>query len=233
MEHHPDSGERHCFGCPFKSKLFQLLSDEELEVMNSHRSTVVFKKGETIRKQGTPMTHVLSVSRGMAKLYLEGLKDRNAILRIVTPMNFIGGPGIYYDQMHHFTVTALAESVVCFIEMNVFKEVLASNRSFNEEFMKDVSRNTLRVYNRLINLTQKQMPGRIADALIYLMDEVFMDSKIPRIITIQDFSEMSGMSKESAVKALRELDHDGIIRVGDNEIDVLNVEAVRHLSRVG
>ena len=59
-------------------------------MINRSKITVVFHKGETIRKQGTYMSHVISLNSGFAKIYLEGADLRNAIIRIVKPTNFIG-----------------------------------------------------------------------------------------------------------------------------------------------
>lgn len=225
--------ERTCIGCTCKSTLFELLNEEELTLIDKNKITVLFKKGETIRKQGTFMSHVLSLNSGLAKLYLEGIKEKNAILRIVKPTNFIGGPGIYLDQMHHFTVTALVDSTVCFIDLRVFKQIIDRNKSFALEFMKDFSRNILSVYNRLINLTQKQMPGRMADTLLYLFTEIFESTKFPRIISSNDLADLSGMSKDSAIKVLRAFDKEKILHISDNEMMLLDPEALKTISRIG
>ena len=84
-----------CLYCENKSPLFRLLTNEQLELVEQNRTHVIFQPGETIRKQGTKMTHVTSVNCGLAKLYLEGIDHRNVILRLIKPTNFIGGPGIY------------------------------------------------------------------------------------------------------------------------------------------
>ena len=181
------------------SPLFCLLNKEELQLVDANKIQVNFKAGETIKKQGTFMSHVLSVNSGMAKLYIEGLEGRSAILRIVKPVSFIGGPGIYFDQRHHYTITALVDSSVCFIDLQVFKDVLRGNQSFAEEFLKDFSSDVLRVYNRLIFLTQKQMPGRMADALLYLHDEIFEQPRFPMILSRSELSELSAMSRETAI----------------------------------
>jgi CRP/FNR family transcriptional regulator, polysaccharide utilization system transcription regulator len=225
--------ETDCISCDCKSQLFSLLTDEELDMVQKNRVNVVFRPGETIRKQGTAMTHVISVNRGLAKLYLEGIEHRNAILRLVKPTNFIGGPGIYLDMMHHYSVTAIMESSVCFIDIHVFKKIIKQNSLFSDEFMKDFSRNTLAAYNRLINLTQKQMPGRMADTLLYLFHEIFLSNTFPMLISKQDLADHSAMSKDSAVKVLRGFQNDGIIRITDNEMILLDDAALKKISRIG
>jgi CRP/FNR family transcriptional regulator len=215
------------------SPLFCLLSAEELQLVDANKIHVNFRAGETIKKQGTFMSHVLSVNSGLAKLYLEGIEGRSAILRIVKPTSFIGGPGIYYDQRHHFSITALLDTSVCFIDLQVFKTILGGNRKFAEEFLKDFSKDVLDVYNRLIYLTQKQMPGRMADALLYLHDDIFGDLKFPMIISRHELAELSAMSRESAVKILRDFQKEGLIRISDHELEILDVESLRKISHIG
>ncbi len=233
MNGNDDLSRRTCIGCRFRSPLFQLLSDEELMLVEQNKVTVRFKRGETIRKQGTFMSHVISLNSGLAKLYIEGIEERNAILRIVKATNFIGGPGIYLDQMHHYTVSALLESTVCFIDMRVFKQIIGQNRTFAEEFMRDFSRNILSVYTRLVFLTQKQMPGRMADALLYLFEEIFESPKFELVLSRQDLADLSGMSKDSAAKVLRDFQSENIIRMEDHEIELLDPAALKKISRVG
>ena len=222
-----------CIDCLCKSVLFSLLTTEELELVERNKVNVVFKAGETIRKQGTQMTHVISVNSGMAILYLEGIESRRAILRIVRPTNFIGGPGIYLDQMHHYTVMALIETSVCLIDMHIFREIISTNRKFAEAFMKDFSRNTLIVYNRLISLTQKQMPGRMADSLLYLFEEIFENDHFPMALSKQDLADLSAMSRDSALKVLRSFEHEGIIRFDDKELCLLDKPGLKKISRIG
>jgi CRP/FNR family transcriptional regulator len=219
--------------CSCKSPLFYFLSDAELELIQKNKISVLFKKGETIRKQGTFMTHVISVNSGLAKVYLEGVNDTTTIIRIVKPTNFIGGPGMYLDQIHHYTLSAITDTMVCFINLQVFKEIIDTNKRFAQEFLRDFSLNVLSVYNRLVYLTNKQMPGRMADTLIYLFDEIFQSSKFNLYLSKQDFADLSGMSKESAIKVLRDFQNNGIIRILDDEMELLDPEALNRISKIG
>ena len=53
------------------------------------------------------------------------------------------------------------------------------------------------------------------------------------ILSRQDISELSGMSKDSAVKILREFQHDGIINLTENEMELLDSEALHRISKIG
>ena len=97
--------ERNCFECALKSPLCDILNSEELEILNSNRYEIFFKAGETIRKQGTFMSHVISIQSGQCKMYLEGLSNKNIIIRIIQPHSFIlvfasGKDVSNIDQLH-------------------------------------------------------------------------------------------------------------------------------------
>jgi CRP/FNR family transcriptional regulator len=211
--------------------MFTVLKEKELDLIDQNKYTVAFKKGETIRKQGTFLSHVVSLNSGLAKLYLEGSGFSNAIIRIVKPTNFIGGPGIYFDKMHHYTVTALQDSTVCFIDTEVFKKIIDSNKAFAHEFMKDFSHNVISVYARLLSLTQKQAIGRMADTLQYLFDEIFESSRFAMLLTKQDLADLSGMSKESAIQVLRQFNKEGIIRMSRQEMELLDRDQLIRMSQ--
>ena len=222
-----------CINCPCRSPMFDLLDREELELVFQNKMTIHFKKGETIRKQGTHMSHVISLNAGMVKLYLEGINHKNTIIRMVTPTSFIGGPGIFLDQIHHFSISAIQDSTICFIDMLVFKQILENNRRFSEEFMKDLSRNMLSIYQRLIDLTQKQLAGRLADSLLYLFNDVFKSNSFEMCISKQDIADLTGVSLDSTLKTLREFKTEGIINYTHGSMELLNPDALLRISRTG
>lgn len=219
--------------CSFRSPMFEFLSEKELQLIDEHRFEIKFNKGEIIRKQGTFLSHVISLNSGLAKLYIEGLKGKNLILRIIKPSKFIGGPGIYYDQRHHYTVAALVDSSACFIDVNIFKQIINTNQNFAAEFMKEFSINMLSTYDRLINISQRQIPGRMAGALLYFSDEIYNNNKIPSVISKQDLADLTSMSKDSVVKILRAFKEEGIITTQSNHIEIMDKEALKKISNIG
>ena len=233
MKAHCTDPDINCRHCELKSPLFCFLNDEELDMVAENKLMIVYKKGETICKQGTHMSHVISVTTGLAKMYLESSEDHYSIIRIVRPTNFIGGPGIYLDQTHHYSVTALTDTSVCFIDLQTFKNLIDSNREFAHALMKELSKNILSVYNRLSLLTIKQMPGRMADTLIYLFDEVFEDTTFALDISKKDMAELSGMAKDSAVKILRDFQNRKIIGYKNSAMTLLDRDMLYRISRTG
>ena len=233
MENCDKIDQNDCLTCARRSPMFNLLSKEELQIIKDNKITIRYKAGEIIQKQGTFMSHAISINAGLVKLYLEDEGHGNTILRIVPPTNFIGGPGIYYDQYYHFTVSALKDSSICFIDLTVFKKILDQNRMFAAAFMSDFSKNVISTYNRLIKLTQNQLTGRMAYALLYLFEEVYENKENTISVSKQDLANLSAISRESSAKILRDFQNEGIIRFTNREVELLKPEILQKMRSIG
>lgn len=221
-----------CVGCQHKSSIFGCLTGTELEMIEGSRYEVHFKAGEIMFKQGTPSPHYLCLTSGLAKIYIEGY-GKNLILGIVKPHSYIFGPGIYVDNRHYFSAAALVDTSACLVDVNAYKKLIRDNPDFADEFIQRISKQTIMNFQQVVSLTQKQMPGRIADALIYLSENVYEENPFEMTISRQDLADLSGMSKESAIRILKEFKEEGIIRVDGDMMEILNPSALHNISQVG
>ncbi len=222
-----------CLDCIKKSSVFAHLTLEELKLINEHRYDARYYSGEIIFKQGTAMTHLMSFTSGLAKVYIEGYNNRNIILKLIKPGEFVGGPGLYTDFKHHFTVRAVEDSMACFIEMGVFKKIMNENPAFAVDAHKNSNLNTLSNFQKFISLTQKQMPGRVADALLYLYKDIYQENPFRMTLSRQELADMTALSKESAIRILKQFKDDKIIKVNGEQIEVLNLGGLHEISRIG
>lgn len=222
-----------CSACQDKAEVFNGLCRSELDLLDGNRIEVNFKAGELIFKQGTPNMHFLCLTRGKVKTYIEGFNDKNLILGIIKPIEYILGPGIYADQMHHFSAMAIEDSKACLVDLLTLKNLIRNNADFAEDFLKKVSLQSIYNYELFISLTQKQMPGRIADVLLYLRNKVYESNPFHTTLSRQDLADMSGMSKESAIRILREFKDEGIIQVTGNDFEILNPDNLVKISQTG
>lgn len=225
--------ERDCTNCIYKSKLFKYLSNDELKTLNKNRYYANYNKGEIIFKQGTAMTHLMSFSTGLAKVYIEGLNKKNLILRLILPGEFIGGPGMYTDFKHHFSIKAVEDSTACFIEIETFKTVMEGNPVFAMQMHKLANEAALHSFQKFVSLTQKQMPGRIADVLLYLSNFVYKANPAELTISRQDIADMTALSKESVIRILKQFKDDKIITLEGDTLNILDKESLENTSIIG
>lgn len=220
-----------CQKCNLKLNLFRFLTDSELEEINKSRYEVHFKKGETIFKQSGPLTHIACITKGMAKVYLEGENNKNIILKILTPTELVGGPGFQLDNRHHFSISALTDMSACFIDINAFEKALRQNIDFNLEFIKHLNTATVNLYNKLSALTGKNMHGRIADALLYLSRVIYKRAEFETPLSRQDLADLAALTKESSIRILKELKDDNIIEFEANSFHILDMDKLISTSK--
>jgi len=139
---------------------------------------------------------------------------------------------MHVDMRHHYSIMALVDCSVCFIDANALKDIIRKNPIFADAFMKDCSSRTLYTFNRFLILTQKNMEGRIAEALMYLHENVYNKVKIEHL-TKQDFAELTGMTKESAIRVLKDFKDEGLIHENHSGIEVINEKALQQIAANG
>ncbi len=222
-----------CDKCNQRSPLFQVLTEEELKIINGERFSVRFHEGEVILKQGTQASKLVSVVDGFAKTYIEGFNDRNLILNFVKPWRLVGAPGIHTVGKYSYTFVAIKETVVCFLDVGNFNRVLDLNSTFSRKYIETCSSNYARSLERMVSLSQKQMHGRVADALIYLSEEIYETEVIGPEISRQDMADYTSLSKDSAIRILKEFERDNIILLEDRTIMILDSPRLHSISLNG
>lgn len=222
-----------CTNCNRQSSMFKLLSKEELENINSRRHEVRFHPGETILKEGGALTHIGCLTSGLVKVYTEGYNNRNFIYYLMKPTSLMGGPGFMDDNRIHYTVVALTEVTACFIEVDAFVEVIKTNNRFTTEMFKMINRKAGIYMDKLVSLTQKHMPGRIADTLLYLSEEIYESTEFTADVSRQDIADLSAMSKESAIRIIKEFKDAGYVDCEGNDFKLLDPEALKKVSQTG
>ena len=219
-----------CETCTRRWKNFQHLTKEELNLVNDNRYEATFKPGEILMKQGSPTSNALFMASGLAKTYIEGQNGKNFILSIALPGRLILGPGAYVDSRHTYTVAAITSVQACFINFEIFRHLVRVNGAFAEGLLEDISAKSLGSLTRMVNLSQKKMHGRLADALLYFSDIVFKNDEYEMILSRQELGEMTNMAKECVVRILKELEDSGVIYSDSSKIKILDRDKLVQIS---
>ncbi len=222
-----------CETCLVRWKGFEHLSKTELQMVNENRYEATFKPGEIMIKQGSPASNALFLASGMGKTYIEGIRGRNFIMSIVQSGRLIMGPGAYVNSRYTYSVAAISFVQACFIHFDIFRQLVKTNGDFAEALLEDISAKSLRSHVRMVNLTQKKMPGRLADVLLYFADEIFHSDDYEMILSRQELGEMTNMAKESVVRILKEMEKSGVIDSTSSRITILDKDKLLMISEKG
>ena len=87
-----------------------------------------------------------------------------------------------------------------------------------------------------INLTQKHIRGRLAEALLSIKKNYGMDEDgctLAMYMSREDLANMSNMTTSNAIRTLSQFATEGLVSVDGRKIKLLNEEEIKHISRLG
>jgi len=224
---------RNCVTCGLVMDPVCMLDNEGLKVFNEDRYEVTYKAGEIIFKRGGPLTHIACLTSGMLKTYMEGSLGKNIILSLITPGEIVGGPGFEVDYKHHFSVAAVENSQACLVSIEKFRALLEADSKFALEVIRYINTKNIKGYEKLVNLTQKQMNGRVADTLLYLSEKIYKNNRFKTQLSRQELADFSALTKESTIRILKGFNVEGIISHSGSDFHILNKKALRKISQTG
>lgn len=222
-----------CVDCEKVSKCFRKLIPSELEFINQKKIQIQYRKGESLCKQGAFASYVLYISSGLVKLYLENTNNKFTNIKILKSTDFIGLASIYGENIYNYSVVALKETDVCLIDKNAIRKLLENNSEFASEMIKRYCNREKYFFNFIKSISYKQMPGRLADTLLNLSSEEFNNENVFNYITRKDIADFACISKESTIKLLTEFKNEGIIKIDGKNIEILQPDKLKEISRLG
>jgi CRP/FNR family transcriptional regulator len=221
------------FICDINAPCFQMLSNEEIELVKESKTQVLFRKDDQLTKQGAFASYILFVVSGFARQYLEGDGTRNFNLRIITPGDFSGLSAVFAGNTFSYSSVAITDCHVFLIEKETVAKVIKQNGRFGFNIITRYCEQNTNLLNTIRNLMYKQMNGRMADTLLYIETVQKEKPEIFQLLSRKDLADFAGISTESTVKLLKIFEKDGLIGLNEKDIKILNQRALQEISRRG
>ena len=210
-----------------------ILSLEEKNTIKLNSKIVKYDKKDVLFRQGSFTSHIMYLKSGLIKLFKDGNTNRSLILKISTPGQFIGIMSQFGASTYQYSATAIENCEVFYIDINIFKSILENNGKYTMYLLKTICKDNLYIFNRIISQTQKQLPGKLADIILYFSEEIYHSDSFEFPITRTELAELAGTTKESFIRTLTEFKNDKIIKIENKYIKIISFEIIRTLSRIG
>lgn len=214
-------------------RCFEKLSPEECAFLDAHSVRIKYKKREILCKQGSFVSHVMHIEKGLAKVFIDD-GNNSLVLKIIPEGNLLGLTSVS-DNLSTFQYSAMAyvDSEVKLIDINVFRQLIRQNAEFAKEVIDILSANSVQIYGRFFCLTHKQAYGRLADILLCLANRVFKRDQFELPLSRKDLAELSGMSSETVIRMLKKFSDDKLIELDGKNFRVLDYERLNRISEIG
>jgi CRP-like cAMP-binding protein len=139
----------------------------------------------------------------------------------------------YGDEMHQFSASAILSAEIGYINQQVFNNIIRKNSDFAINLLKTLSIEGLYIFERLLSQSHKQLPGRIADVILYFSDVIFKKEEFEFPVTRRELAELAGTTKESFIRTLAEFKNDKIISLEGSKVSIKSMKIIRTLSELG
>ena len=214
-------------------RCFDKLSREEIDLVESSSVRIKYKKKEIICKQGSFVSHVMHIEKGLAKVFLDDGQN-SLVLKIIPEGNLVGLSSVSEENnTYQYSAMAYIDTEIQQIDIHVFRKLLENNASFAREVIDIFSANSTQVYGRFFCLTHKQAYGRLADILLCLADRIFKQAEFKLPLSRQDLADLSGMSSETVIRMLKKFNEEGLISMDGKSFKILDYEKLQHISETG
>jgi CRP/FNR family transcriptional regulator, polysaccharide utilization system transcription regulator len=217
----------------FYLPFMNLLTDEQVEVISKNSNVVRYKNKDVIFLQNTRTSHIMFIKSGLVKVYKEGRNGKVLILRIEIPSNFLGLMSVFGHDIHQFSAAAIDNTEIYFTDITVFRNLIKENGVFTMKLMNVLSIEGLFMFDRLMSQSHKQLPGRIADVLLYFAEKIYRSPAFTFPLTRRELAELAGTTKESFIRTLTEFKNDKIIDLDGSIVEIKSMKIIKTLSELG
>ena len=218
------------------SEMWGVLNAEEKRRITDNFVVHHFKKNQIIYAEREEPEYLWCLLKGKAKLCKDGVGGRQQILRLIRPVQYFGYRAYFAGEPYVSTAMAMEASDLGAIPMKVVEELIDANRQVAWFFIHELSRNLGSSDTRIVNLTQKHIRGRLAEALIVLAEHYgFEDDGVTIRVYMarEDLANLSNMTTANAIRTLTAFVSEKLILVDGRQIKIINEPQLRKVSKFG
>ncbi len=218
------------------SEMWNALLPEEKRIVTDNFTIRTFKKNQVIYSENETPKFLWCLLKGKVKMYKSGVGDRVQILRLYSPVQYFGYRAYFADEPYVSSAAAVEESVLGFIPMDVVDKLIRGNVDLAMFFIHELSRKLGGSDTKIVNLTQKHIRGRLAEALLQLEENYGLedDSATLRIyMSREDLASLSNMTTANAIRTLAAFVSEKLILVDGRKIKLIDKDQLQKISKYG
>lgn len=218
------------------SDFWAVLSNEEKRIISSNFQIQNFRKNEVIYSEGEKPTHLMLLLKGKVKVYKKGNGDRNQIFRMVRPGQYFGYRAYFANENYVTSSAAIENTQIGFLPMTIVEDHVRRNNDLAFFFIRSLDNYLGQSDTRTVNLTQKHIRGRLAEALIVLLENYAYETNSTTLniyLSREDLANLSNMTTSNAIRTLTTFATENLITVDGRKIIIINEEELRRISKYG
>lgn len=222
-----------CENCQLRSLFFSHVKNEELTNICDLKVERKYNKGETIINEREPINEFLYMKEGLVKLSKSSIEGKDQIISFSKPFDFVSLLSVFSSKTYKYSVTAVEETTVCILDLNVVKKYAQGNALFAMDLMSHISEATDKIVLDNLEIKRKHLKGRVAHVLLYFSDYIYNSDEFELPISRREIAEYIGMTTENVIRTLSEFRKDKIIKIFGKDILIEDKKRLKSISEFG
>lgn len=218
------------------ASFINLLTKEQRDELWENVEVEHFKKNEVIYREGDVPQYLHCLIEGKVKLYKEGVGGRTQIMRVMNSVQYFGYRAHLANQNYVNNAGAFEACTICMIPIELVEKWMNENHSLAMFFVRLLAVELGTADERLVNLTQKHIRGRLAEAILFLKDSYGYDEDGETLaisISREDLASISNMTTSNAIRTLSAFQNENIIGIDGRRIRMKDIETLKKISKIG
>ena len=218
------------------SPISSLLTAEQAEELKEQLSVRHFKKNQIMYKEGDVPQYFHCLVSGKVKIFKDGVSGRTQIIRVIKPVEFFGFRAYFANENYVTAAAAFEASTLCLIPMELVDKWTRTNLKLALFFIKHLAIQLGSSDQRTVNLTQKHIRGRLAEALLFLKDCYGLEedgATLSIYLSREDLANLSNMTTSNAIRTLSAFANEHIVAIDGRKIKLIDEEQIKRISKIG
>ncbi|MEZ2416135.1 Crp/Fnr family transcriptional regulator [Muriicola sp. E247] len=207
------------------------MSKEELKRVSDSKITRTIKKGQAIFEEGEKLNGVYCVRDGVSKLSKLSANGKDQIVKLASKGEVMGQRSVIAEESTNLSAVAVSDMEVCFIPKEGIVDALHKNPNFTVEVLRHMAHDLREADDVIVNMSQKTVKQRIAEAFLYLRDNFGADTDGFLNVTLsrEDIANVVGTATESCIRIISEFKKKKYIKTSGKKIGVVDEKKLRDL----
>ncbi len=216
--------------------IWTVLTPEEKRLVVNNFTIHNFKKNQLIFAEKDSPQYLWCLLKGKVKMFKDGIGGRQQILRLYRPIQYFGYRAHFAHEPYVASAAAFEPSTLGAIPMKIVQDSIGKNPKLAWFFIHELSKNLGGSDTKIVNLTQKHIRGRLAEALTVLIDHYGYEDDHETLkiyMAREDLANLSNMTTSNAIRTLTAFAQEKIITVDGRRIKIVDEENLRNISKFG
>lgn len=219
-----------CESCIIKEfNSLKALTRDELMRISSCKTGKLYKKGDIIFEEGEVLNGVFCVRDGVCKLSKLSENGKDQVVKLVVKGGLLGKRSIVSNETTNLSAIALNDMEMCFIPKSEIMADLKKNPNFTLDVLQKMAGDLRDSEDTLVDMAQKPVKKRMAETLLYILDNFGTDEDgyLSIVISREDYASIVGTATESAIRILSQFKKEGFISTSGKKIKIEDPKALK------